>query len=885
MDKKVVKYFYILIVLLVVVLGIFIYNDYNDFHIDRSYYKLSSDSSYTLVIYRKKGKKQDNSKYRFKIEDTSIANIDEKGVITANKAGKTKIEVCSKKGFNKHTVSLEVIDSIAKEIILDKQDIVLNVDDTKQIIVTVNGDKDVIYSMSYVSSNPDVATVSEDGIITGISEGRTVITITTPNGLTAECYVTVLSKKYPSDNNSVTTSNSNRRSNNNNNNNNNQVVLPEDIAATGIKLDSSELTIKLGTSSKITAVVLPVTATNRTVTWSSNDSSIVSIDSNGNIKANKIGVAVITAKTNNGKIATCKVNVSNNNVEVTGITLARTSANIYIGDTIGIGSTVLPSNATNKSIIWTSSNTSVATVSNGVVRGIKSGTTTITAKTNNGKKATCVVTVGKVPVIKIALNTTSGNLSVGDTLKLSATITPSNATDKSVVWSSSNTSVATVSNGVVTAKGAGTTNITVKSNNGITSVCKVTVSVLDTSNVADTYFLNTMKNSNIKKRYYSNESIIIKTRDNKCVLLDTGNEDSEIKKVIYNKLKELQGSSKVNIDYMIISHLDNDHYGNAKSILSDSNISVKNLIIKKESLKSSVYSNIVNAKTSTTKLIEASTLSEGKKISIGSYNNLYFYNTSDVYKGNKNCGKKDLILKFSADPTDTSKDFIKINNKYVYFNGKDFPNVTIKTSEGASYNKTNGLNRNFYAFYMETDNCRSNANSLGILLESLTTNSNKYIYFANDLENAGYPIFGESGVYGAGSSYYYKRSNYTWTLSNGMFVKSSSTPIVKVPSETNVAKKISSKLGSNKNNIVIYQEAHHGYNNTIDAINLLGLNRENLNSVATISWNPVNSPLFSLSLSNHKVLSKTKKYYVGATDRNGIKCIIKYNGNAACSKD
>ncbi len=167
----------------------------------------------------------------------------------------------------------------------------------------------------------------------------------------------------------------------------------------------------------------------------------------------------------------------NSTVEVTSITLNRSSVTLEIGDTVNLYETIYPSNATDKGVTWSSSNTSVATVSNGIVTAISEGTATITAKTSNNKTATCYITVNPqtIAVNSVSLNITNETIEVGDTLSLSATISPSNATDKSVTWSSSNTSVATVSNGIISAVSTGAAVITVKTNNNLTATCKVTV--------------------------------------------------------------------------------------------------------------------------------------------------------------------------------------------------------------------------------------------------------------------------------------------------------------------------------------------------------------------------------------------------------------------------
>ena len=175
-------------------------------------------------------------------------------------------------------------------------------------------------------------------------------------------------------------------------------------------------------------------------------------------------------------------------VAVTSVTMSPTSLNLKVGETGSLTATVAPSNASDKTLTWKSSNTSVATVINGTVTAKAAGTATITATSNNGKSATATVTVTKddVAVTSVSVSPTSLSLTVGDTGELTATVSPSNATDKTLTWKSSNTSVATVINGTVTAKAAGTATITATSNNGkvATATVKVTspVSTLKVSN-------------------------------------------------------------------------------------------------------------------------------------------------------------------------------------------------------------------------------------------------------------------------------------------------------------------------------------------------------------------------------------------------------------------
>lgn len=165
------------------------------------------------------------------------------------------------------------------------------------------------------------------------------------------------------------------------------------------------------------------------------------------------------------------------------VTLSRTSINFTVkGGTAKITATISPTeHISSDKITWSSSNTNVATVNDiGVVTAKTNGSATIIAKAVNGKTASCKVTVQyktEIPITAVKLNTTNLTLNKGKTSTLVATITPSNTTQsKTITWSSSNTNIATVSNtGVVTAKASGTATITAKTSNGKTATCKITV--------------------------------------------------------------------------------------------------------------------------------------------------------------------------------------------------------------------------------------------------------------------------------------------------------------------------------------------------------------------------------------------------------------------------
>ena len=167
------------------------------------------------------------------------------------------------------------------------------------------------------------------------------------------------------------------------------------------------------------------------------------------------------------------------NYKVTGVSLDKTTLNLNPGKEGTLTATITPDNATNQNVTWKSSDTKVATVDNGLVTAVAEGTATITVTTEDGSKtARCTVTVttATVPVTGVTLDPTSLTLDVNQTATLTATITPSNATNQNVTWTSDNPSVATVSGGVVTAVAPGEATITATTaDGGFAATCTVTV--------------------------------------------------------------------------------------------------------------------------------------------------------------------------------------------------------------------------------------------------------------------------------------------------------------------------------------------------------------------------------------------------------------------------
>jgi uncharacterized protein YjdB len=254
-------------------------------------------------------------------------------------------------------------------------------------------------------------------------------------------------------------------------------LMYSNIAVSGISVSPTSDSIVVGATQQLIATVLPSTATNKTIIWSSDKASVATVSSNGLVTGIAEGTAIITGTTVDGaKSATSRFRVT---MPVTGVSVSPTTASIAVSGTKQITATVSPANATYKDVTWNSGKTSIATVSNtGLVTGVATGTDTITVTTTDGKKtAICIISV-TVPVTGVSLNHTTASIKVDSMLQLMGTVAPSNATDTKVSWMSDKTSVATVSStGMVTGVSAGTSTITATTEDGSkTATCEITVS-------------------------------------------------------------------------------------------------------------------------------------------------------------------------------------------------------------------------------------------------------------------------------------------------------------------------------------------------------------------------------------------------------------------------
>ena len=367
--------------------------------------------------------------------------------------------------------------------------------DIKVNSIKLNTDDYVMYSKQYVqlkatvlpnnaynksviwkSSNSKIATVDNDGKVKALKVGNAIITATSTDGsnVSAQCKIKVVQR------------------------------------VTKIKLNKSIINLsKKGKTAKLKATVYPSNAYNKSVTWKSNNTKVVTVDKNGKIKAttNK-GTTYVNATAKDGsKIRTRVLVVVGEKVKK--ITLNKTSVTLNRGAknrTFQLKKAIKNKNATYKGVSWYSSNKNVATVnSNGKVTIKHRGKVVITVKAKDGSKksAKCKVTVRQL-VTKLSYNkkTQKAEVYKNKTIKFAVTVAPSNANNKGLTYSSSNKKVATVnSKGVIKGIKAGTVTITAKADDSNKKVVKIKVKVKNPP-ITDTTILTekTLKNPQTVKR-------------------------------------------------------------------------------------------------------------------------------------------------------------------------------------------------------------------------------------------------------------------------------------------------------------------------------------------------------------------------------------------------
>ena len=387
----------------------------------------------------------------FESSNTAVATVSASGLITAKGPGTATITVTAKDSSGKKATCTVTVTQPVKGVTVSPSSVVIQKDNVQKLTASVVPENATNKKLIYKSSNETVAVVSNDGIITARSEGWATITVCSEENQAIYGTCTV------------------------------KVGLP--VYVTKITLDTTNVTMWAGATRQLGVSIEPANADIKTVTYGSSNPDVATVSSNGLITAKKKGTATITvtATDGSGKSASCAVIVKQ---PVTGIQITPNGFTLVKGDVKDLKANVSPADADNPDVIWTSSNTNIAAVSSkGQVTAVNEGSCVITAtcKDNASISASCTIVVG-TPVASVALAPNRASMNTGETILITASVLPTNASNKGIIWSWKSEDGASIilTNGAVKAMKAGTVTVTAKAadnnNNGAQATCIITIS-------------------------------------------------------------------------------------------------------------------------------------------------------------------------------------------------------------------------------------------------------------------------------------------------------------------------------------------------------------------------------------------------------------------------
>lgn len=385
----------------------------------------------------------------WKSYNTGIAKVDNQGRVTGVKAGTTFIQATGYNGrvAGPTSVIQVIVRDGVKGVSLDSSEKTVQIESAIVLTPIFSPDTSFDKGMTWTTSNGNVKLEpGETNVrVVGVKVGTALVTGTTKDGgFSVSCLITVLPK-------------------------------PEE-KNTKVTVSPTSKFLQVGKSFYVTATVTGTS--NKKVKWTSSKKSVATVTSDGKVKAKKIGTAYIkaTARDGSGAFARCKVRVVR---KVKKIKLNRYSGRLLVGNTMKLKASVLPKNATIKSVKWTTDKKSVATVSSaGRVLGVAEGIVKIkaTAKDGSGKSATCIIRVSE-PVEATGIDVANSEITVakGKTAQSGITLNPSNSTTK-IKYRSDNKKVATVNKyGKIKTKSVGEATIYGTTPTGLYGYCDVLV--------------------------------------------------------------------------------------------------------------------------------------------------------------------------------------------------------------------------------------------------------------------------------------------------------------------------------------------------------------------------------------------------------------------------
>lgn len=398
------------------------------------------------------GSKRETTAYR--VENTALTAGNHSITVSYNGA-KTSFQVTVK-------------DIPVTSLKLNKQSATLHPDESAALQADIQPANATDKSIAWKSSNSAVASVDEKGRVTALKSGTAVISAVMKNGLRAECKVTVK------------------------------------IAVDYVQLDSTYKDVYVTQTGQLNATVYPEDATNKKVKWRSTNTSVVRVDQTGHYKALKSGFAYIyaTSEDNEHIERFCEINV---NVPPVEVNIQESSLNLKRGQSYQLNYTAYSPTGVDVAFKWESVDPKIASVNQkGVITALREGVISITLNSSYNNGGDMVLVTVTNPVSALKMNKASANMTKGSYLQLSASISPSDASNKGLTWTSSNKNILTVSSsGKVYAKGFGTATITVQAKDG----SKVKAASRIFSGYGISYVLNGGSNHKSNVSVYYNQAV------------------------------------------------------------------------------------------------------------------------------------------------------------------------------------------------------------------------------------------------------------------------------------------------------------------------------------------------------------------------------------------
>lgn len=346
----------------------------------------------------------------YRSSDESIATVDARGNVRGVAQGECQIVAASKLDPSVTlAVPVQVVTPV-KKITASIAEKNIRVGQSTAITIACEPENATLKQAVYASSKESVATVSEDGIVTGVSRGEATITVRSVDGA-AKTTVRVKVEQQP----------------------------------TGITLSPDTLVLATGKKGVLKATVLPKNANNKKVVWSSSDESIATVDQKGRVTSIAPGEVTITAACEEDPTVSASVTVRDVRLAKS-VVFDKSSYDVILGQTIRLQPTVLPEDTTDKAVTYKVKNSHIASVDeNGVVTGLKGGKTTVTVTSADGSRRRSTVHIRVVvPVTGVSYRHSGMRVGAGSHATLTVNMQPADATNKNMTWVSSDESIATV---------------------------------------------------------------------------------------------------------------------------------------------------------------------------------------------------------------------------------------------------------------------------------------------------------------------------------------------------------------------------------------------------------------------------------------------------------